>query len=311
MNDEFRAWREQTYAADNIGEVKSTRGYRHDYLAMVLDFSEKGSVKIDMTKYMKQLVEDFPDKLNDYAPGAWTQGLFDVDPKSPKASPEKANIFHQFTMKIMFAAKRGRQDLLTGVSFLSTRTKVTTVQDYEKLRKMMSFIKATWMDVAKITLDDSNTMKWYVDASFACHPDMRSHTGAVLIMGKGAISSDSKKQKVNSKSTTESELIGLDDVISKILWGKLFMEAQGYKVKVIVYRDNESTMKLEQNGQESLGKRTRHFNIKYFYATDLIQRGELSIEYCNTDDMIADYMTKATVGQKFKGFREDIMNLNG
>ena len=70
-------------------------------------------------------------------------------------------------------------------------------------------------------------------------------------------------------------------------------------------------MKLEQNGRESLGKRKRHFNIKYFYATNLIERGDLSIEYCNTDNMIGDYMTKATVGQKFKGFREDIMNLNG
>ena len=67
-------------------------------------------------------------------------------------------------------------------------------------------------------------------------------------------------------------------------------------------------MKLEKNGKESSGKRTRHFNIKYFYCTDLIRRKEMEIRYCPTDLMIGDYMTKPTVGSKFKLFREAIMN---
>jgi hypothetical protein len=68
-------------------------------------------------------------------------------------------------------------------------------------------------------------------------------------------------------------------------------------------------MKLEQNGKASSGKRTRHFNIKFFYITDLIQRQEVSIKYCPTDQMIADYMTKPLTGQKFHSFRKIIMNL--
>jgi hypothetical protein len=70
-------------------------------------------------------------------------------------------------------------------------------------------------------------------------------------------------------------------------------------------------MKLEQNGKESSGKRTRHFDIKYFYVTDLVGRKEVTIEYCPTDEMIADYMTKPLVGSKFKLFRDLIMNLSG
>jgi uncharacterized protein YcgI (DUF1989 family) len=77
----------------------------------------------------------------------------------------------------------------------------------------------------------------------------------------------------------------------------------------IIYRDNQSSMKMETNGKASSGKRTRHFDIKYFYITDLIQRGEVTIEYCPTDDMIADYMTKPLTGWKFKLFRKMIMNL--
>jgi hypothetical protein len=68
-------------------------------------------------------------------------------------------------------------------------------------------------------------------------------------------------------------------------------------------------MKLEENGKASSSKRTRHFNMKYFYVTDLIERKELSIKYCPTDEMGADYMTKPTLGAKFEKFRNRIMNL--
>jgi hypothetical protein len=84
-------------------------------------------------------------------------------------------------------------------------------------------------------------------------------------MCKGAIIGSSMKQKVNSRSSTESELIGVNDKISRVLWTKRFQEWQEFVVKLnIIYQDNTSTIKLEQNGKESSGKGTRHFDIKYF-----------------------------------------------
>jgi hypothetical protein len=68
-------------------------------------------------------------------------------------------------------------------------------------------------------------------------------------------------------------------------------------------------MKLEINGKKSPGKRTRHFNIKYFFITDLIKRQEVKVEYCPTESMLADYMTKPQIGIKFDKFRKDIINL--
>ncbi len=122
---------------------------------------------------------------------------------------------------------------------------------------------------------------------------MKSQTGNTFTIGKGSISSDSLKQKVNSRSSPEAQLIGTDDIISKILWTKRFIQNQGFEVNAnIVYRDNTSSMKMETDGKESADKRTRHFDIKYFYITDLIHRGELTIEYCPTDAMIGDYMAK-------------------
>jgi hypothetical protein len=96
----------------------------------------------------------------------------------------------------------------------------------------------------------------------------------------------------------------------KILWTKLFLEAQGFEIKKnVVYRDNTAAMKLEVNGKTSSGKRTRHFEIKYFFMNDLINRKEVEVEYCPTDSMIGDYMTKPLLGSKFRAFRKQIMNL--
>jgi hypothetical protein len=76
---------------------------------------------------------------------------------------------------------------------------------------------------------------------------------------------------VNYPSFKEAEFIGLDDVLSNILWTKLFLDFQGLNIKFnIFYRDNQSSMKMELNGKASSGNRTRHFGIKYYYITDLI-----------------------------------------
>ena len=77
----------------------------------------------------------------------------------------------------------------------------------------------------------------------------------------------------------------------------------------VVHQDNESTMKLLNNGRESSTKRTRHINIRYYFLTDRIQNGELRVKYCSTDEMIADFMSKPLQGEKFIKFRKQIMNL--
>ena len=141
---------------------------------------------------------------------------------------------------------------------------------------------------------------------------MKSHTGMVFTLGKGTIIRSSTKQKVNARSSTESEVIVSDDKLGKIISTKKFMEHQDFKVKVnLIYQDNTKTMKLQNNGKLSSGKRTRHFDIKLFYITDLISRNEVEVRYCPTDEMLADYMTKPLVGAKFKLFRDLIMNLSG
>jgi hypothetical protein len=313
VNDSFLNWLEMKYGDEEIGKVKAVRGKRHDYLAMILDYSTPGAVKVDMVDYVKGMIEEFPEELDDQkANHPWNEKLFKIDNTAKDLSKEQAETFHTFVAKGLFVSKRGRPDLQPAIAFLTTRVKKPNQGDWQKLKRMMNFLNNTQNDVLTLQADDSYSIKWHVDASFAIHPDARSHTGATMTLGGGAVCSISIKQKINTKSSTEAELVSIDDVISKVLWTKLFLEAQGFTPKLnVIYRDNRSSMKLELNGKASSGKRTRHFHIKYFYITDLIKRKEVSIEYCPTDTMVADYMTKPTLGRKFTRFRRIIMNLTG
>jgi len=88
-----------------------------------------------------------------------------------------------------------------------------------------------------------------VDTSHAVHPNMRSHTGGIMTLGSGGVYAVSAKQKLNTRSSTESELVGLHDVMPQILWTRNFLQTQGYENSItIVGQDNQSAMLLEQHG---------------------------------------------------------------
>jgi hypothetical protein len=150
-----------------------------------------------------------------------------------------------------------------------------------------------------------------VDASYAVHPDMKSHTGATMSLGSECLYSMSSKQRLISRSSTESELIAVNDAMSKILWTRLFLQAQGYNMaETIIYQDNQSTMLLENNGKLSTGKKTKHIEIRFFFITDNIKKKHVRVEYCPTDKMVADFFTKPLQGSKFIRFKQTIMGMD-
>ena len=90
--------------------------------------------------------------------------------------------------------------------------------DYKKLIRLMKYLKSTKDIPLTLEADKSGCIRWWVDASIAVHPDMKSHSGAMMSMGQGAAISGSKKQKLNTKTSMESELVGMDDYMTMIIW---------------------------------------------------------------------------------------------
>ena len=311
VNKDFLAWCNKMYGT--YGEVKATFGPVHDYLGMTFDFSEPGKVKIDMIDYLTKVVDEFPLDFAKMKPvaSAAPSDLFQSG-STELLSPDLAEVYHTFTAKLLFACKRARPDMQTLVAVLCTRVKAPNVDDWNKLIQGLKFIEQTLQDKLTLRVDDLRCIHWWSDASFAVHEkDYRSHTGGLMSFGNGAVIAISSKQKLNARSSTDAELIGADDVMSPLLWTRLFLEAQGIDVQEnTLYQDNKSAIILAENGKASSGKRTRALNIRFFFIHDQVKQGNLRIVYCPTLDMRADYFTKPLQGKLFHEHRAFIMGFD-
>ena len=305
---------------DGSGKMKVTRGKIHKYLGMTLDFESKRIVKVIMTEYVEEIVEAFDKACQDLNCGytavvsrkkyrtAAPEDLFKIDQAATKLNQVEAKAFHNIVAKALYVTKRARPDISLAIAFLTTRVREPDVDDWKKLRHMVEYLRGTHDLPLVLGANDTGVLSWYVDASFAVHPDMKGHTGGAFTLGIGCPVIVSTKQKLNTRSSTESELVGVDDLMPQILWVRLFMKAQGFKVvDNIVYQDNKSAILLERNGRASSSKRTRHIEIRYYFATDRIAKKDLSIEWCPTSKMLADFMTKPLQGKAFLQLRDMIM----
>ena len=176
---------------------------------------------------------------------------------------------------------------------MGTRVACSTQEDWIKLKHVLEYLKST-IDLA-LTLGMNNTfwVTWWVDASYGVHLDMKSQTGGVMSLGKGATYSCSRKQKRNTISSTEAELVGTSDILSMIVWVRMFLDAQGLIIKVsTLNQDNKSTIQLIVNGRLSSSKMTRHIGIRFYFIKDHIDKGEINTVYCPTERMLADFVTK-------------------
>ena len=79
--------------------------------------------------------------------------------------------------------------------------------------------------------------RWHVDAAYAVHDDFKSRSGGVLFLHDegGGIASGSTKQKLNVRSSTEAELVAVDDFLAKVVWLRKFMEELGYPLEKNIF----------------------------------------------------------------------------
>ena len=292
------------------GELRVSRGKVHEYLGMTLDFTEKGKVKIGMKEFTLGMLEDFPDELGGYVETPAGDSLFTVRPDDERQllGEELAAVFHRFTAKLLFLAGRARRDIKVAVAFLSTRVKAPDTDDWNKLRRVLKYLKRNPSLPLTLEITDMSLISWWVDASHGVHADFKGHTGGVMSLGKGAFMDQCNKQKHNTRSTTESELVAVDEVMPKMIWAMHFLQGQGFETTTELHQDNMSTVRLEINGKRSSGQRTRHLNIKYFFVTDQIEKGWLHVRYCPTDEMVADINTKPLQGELFRKMRAAVQN---
>jgi hypothetical protein len=289
--------------------LNQSRGKVHDYLGMTLDFSNPGEVTVTMIDYLKSVLHDAPKEMRGTAATPAANHLFEVNEVDPVLlDKENADIYVHIVMQLLYVSQGARPDLRTAVSFLCGRLTKPDADDYKKLTRVMKYLNSTVDMPLVLAVDNTGKVRWWVDASYAVHVDMKSHTGAgSMSVGKGSLYSTSNKQKLVTRSSTEAEVVGAHDVMPQLIWTSHFLDSQGFHVdESILYQDVTSAILLEKNGRSSS---TQHMNIRYFFLKDQVASKHVTIEHCPTAEMLADYFTKPLQGLQFKKLRDRIMNV--
>ena len=114
------------------------------------------------------------------------------------------------------------------------------------------------------------------------------------------------KQTAVALSTTEAEYIALAETVREIIWLRRILLKLGFPqtAPTIVKEDNQACIFWVIGDASS--KRSKHIELKYHYAKDMAEKKEVALEYCPTDQMLADILTKPPAGNKFEELRSAI-----
>lgn len=206
-------------------------------------------------------------------------------------------------MTLYYLAKRVRPDILTSVSWCASRVLNPTQEDEKKLDRILEYLLNTIDQKLILRIGKDVVLRAFVDASFGLYEDGKSVTGVVIMIGNAIIYVKSGKQKIVTRSSTESELVGISDALSQILWSREYLLSSGIDIgTAIVFQDNKSTIFLANKGR-STSERSRHIKIRHFFVAHYIEAMEIKLEYLPTAVMIADILTKPLHGALFTTLR--------
>ena len=159
-----------------------------------------------MFKYLDSIIDAFPELITGKSATPAADHLFSVrEADEAIYLPEEKDIsFHHTTAQLLFLSSQAMRDIQTAVSFLTARVKKSDEDDWGKLKRAMKYLNGTRRLKLTLTIESMRFIKWSVDGSHNTHWDCKGHGGAMMVMGYGAISSYSRRIKVNTSSSTET-----------------------------------------------------------------------------------------------------------
>jgi hypothetical protein len=273
------------------------------------------TIQVSQTAYIENIVEDEIDETylnNKYSTPHSVEFSQDRSKDhSLKANKTDSDFFRKKTMQLMYVAVRTRPDILLDIVVLSRRMKDPTDADVATVKRIISYLYNT--KTAALIFKGGEIDPWgCTDASFNSYENGRGHSGILFFLDKfsAAVLTKSMCQKTVSGSSTHAELIGFNEGVLHILWlaGIIMNLVPGLKIHPIkIYNDNQSMITLVKQPIVNRQGRSKFINRALFKVNENIQNGELMLLYEATDTLVADFLTKAVYGNKFKTFRAKVM----
>lgn len=280
-------------------EVKDL-GTAHYCLGIEIIQDPRG-IAIKQSNYIRELIRRF----NLEEANSVTTPL-PVDAKSTtslKSSTDCGNLpYRELIGGLMYIAMATRPDITYAVSFLSQFNHSYTKVHWGLAKRVLRYLIGT-QDVGIMYSKSANQIKGYVDADWGSNLlDRKSYTGFVFLLSNGAISWKAQKQRTVALSSTEAEYIGITEAVKEAVYWSNFMNEIGLQEleHLMVYNDNQGAKLLVEN--PVFHQRTKHIDLRHHFIRDTLKRECIELSYLNTNEMIADVLTKPLPSQKHHVF---------
>ena len=170
-----------------FGTMTNRRGKKHTFVGMDIEFLGGGKVKILMKEYLEESIVSFGEDLYKKTTTPAKSDLFKIDEMSKRLDKDTSERFHHIVSKLLFVYKRARLDIELAILFLCTRVFKSTMEDWEKLRRLLSYLQYTINMPRIIGANGFEVLQTWVDVSYATHHDTRGHTGGSMSLGHEVI----------------------------------------------------------------------------------------------------------------------------
>jgi hypothetical protein len=217
---------------------------------------------------------------------------------------------------LMWVAKGTRPDISYAVGQLSQHCSQPTVRHWNAGLRVLRYLKGTLDYRLQYgpAVDTPTGLQGYCDADYAGDStDRHSTTGYLYLLYGGLVSWSTQKQRCTALSTTESEYIALAECSKQGQWLRgLLRELQRSQylpegLAVPIYSDNQACIAVAKDPVAH--SRTKHIDVRYHYIRELISFGKTTVQYCPTEDMLADVLTKPLPITAFKRCLQGLLAL--
>ena len=206
---------------------------------------------------------------------------------------------------LLYAALATRPDISQAVSVVSKFNKEPTEAHLTAVKRIFKYLKGTNNLALKYQKTKDGMLIGYSDADYAGDLDDRhSTTGNIFLMYGGPISWLSKKQAIVALSTSEAEYVALSLATQEVVWlRRLLDDLQSSLTEqpTVLMEDNQGAIAIAKNPVAHC--KTKHIDIRYHYIREAIQNGTICLNYCPTNEMIADLLTKPLSKGQFETLR--------
>ena len=214
--------------------------------------------------------------------------------RNDKTSKQVSSVLYQSIVgSLLYAAIATRPDIAQAVGAVSKFSSSPTEAHLTAAKQILRYLKGTANYGIKYQKSDSGNLIGYSDADWAGDCDDRhSTTGNLFLMAGGPVSWLSKKQAIVALSTSEAEYVAVSTATQEAVWlRRLLLDLKSpLDCPTVIMEDNQGAIAIARN--PIVQTRTKHIDIKYHYVHEAVQDGVISLQYCPTNDMIADLLTK-------------------